>query len=280
MQYQGMAEPARQTEPAARAIMRAVMGACNTAVRPGLFVVSTFAGTALLPPRDELLPMDGQCVSIHLPPLTVTTMSHVLQAYFTAFPAGLPGKQKYSKAIPVAVRQAPWFADLLRALGGLPRGLQYLCLLPSQGLLLSEHEEPMHTLRVVGDLLAKRYKFPPEALLMPYLALSGVPLLSLDEVVSPPSAASTTARSLQEKGFVSVVESPVCHPWVQRWQAANHVLVDTPPALVLVNLAAQPDVTQSTWHLPVGISWACRVQLAPSCGRQHSCWLTRWPSSR
>ena len=36
VRYQGGAVPAQQTEPPARAIMRSVMGACNTAVRPGL----------------------------------------------------------------------------------------------------------------------------------------------------------------------------------------------------------------------------------------------------
>jgi len=99
----------------------------------------------------------------------------------------------------------------------------------------------MHTLRALGDALAARYSARPEAVLMPYLALSGVPLSSLDEVVSPPSAAATTARTLQEKGFVSIVEAPPsATPWVQRWQAAQYVLVDMPLALVLVNLAAKP----------------------------------------
>ena len=160
-------------------------------------------------------------------------MQQVLEDYFATPPAD-------AIIIPSAVRKAPWFVSILRALGGLPRGLECLCRLPAAGLLMSECEEPMHTLRALGDELAARYSPRPEAVLMPYLALSGVPLSSMDEVVSPPSAAATTARTLQEKGFVSIVERLHLRRRGCTLAAAQYVLVDMPLALVLVNLAAKP----------------------------------------
>lgn len=238
----------RPRESGIRAVLQAVMGACNASVQqPGLFVVGTFAATALPPPPADWVPMeDGRCLPMPLPPLSVTSMQQVLDDHFSA---ALPTGQhlRYAIAIPLTVRQAPWFAKVLRGLGGLPRALEHLCCLPQQGQLVSEHEKPLQALRAVSDLLAEHYKFPPQARLLPYLALSGVPLPSLDEVVSPPSAVPTTARTLQRNGYVSIVESPPpATPWVQHWRAAGHVLVDMPLALMLAGLAAQPDPAQST----------------------------------
>lgn len=111
----------RPTEPAARAIMRAVMGVCNTAVRPGLFVVGTFAGTALLPPARALFPTDERCLPLRLGGLAVPDMQRIVDKHMSAL-------------IPAAVRSSGWFANsVLSSLGGLPRALEELHRLPQDG---------------------------------------------------------------------------------------------------------------------------------------------------
>jgi hypothetical protein len=92
---------------------------------------------------------------------------------------------------------------------------------------------------MIGSLLAKRYVLPPQAALAPYLALGGVPVMESD-IVSPADTDPTSARVLQERGYVSLVEAPSSIvPWVDRWSAANNVVLNMPLALVIAAIAAR-----------------------------------------
>jgi hypothetical protein len=220
LRYEGRSINPPSTEPLARAVMRVAMRAADTAVRPGLFVVSTFAGTVLLPPSKALLPTEERCLSIGLPPLALQDMRHIVDKHM-------------AQDVPADVRQAPWFDLLLRSLGGLPRCLEHVRELPKHGYLCLVSEEPLRAIKKIGSLLAKRYLLPPEAALAPYLALGGVPVKGRD-TVSPAGTDPTSVRVLQERGFVSLVEAPSDDvPWVDRWGAAGDAVLNMPLALVI-----------------------------------------------
>jgi hypothetical protein len=218
--YEGQSVNPPTSEPLARAVMRAAMGAANTGARPSLFVVATFAGTVLLPLSKALLPTDERCLSIGLPPLALQDMRRIVDKHL-------------AQDLPAAVRQAPWFDLLLRSLGGLPRCLEHVRELPKRGLLCSPNEEPLLAIIEIGSLLAKRYLLPSEAALAPYLALGGVPVMESD-TVSPADTDPTSVRVLQERGFVSLVEAPSPSlPWVRRWSVADDVVLNMPLALAI-----------------------------------------------
>jgi hypothetical protein len=210
----------RATEPLARALMRAAVGAANTGARRSLFVVATFAGTVLLPISKALLPTEERCLSIGLPPLAMQDMRRIVDKHL-------------AEVVPVEVRQAPLFELLLRSLGGLPCCLEHVRELPKHGLLCSPNEEPLRAIIEIGSLLAKRYLLRPEAALAPYLALGGVPV-KVNDTVSPADTVSTSVRGLQERGFVSLVEVPTFNfPWIYRWRAGGDVVLNMPLALAI-----------------------------------------------
>ena len=160
-----------------------------------------------------------------------------------------------------AVRKSDWFVNIVLPSLGLPRALEELRRLPAEGLLKLSTEDPVPSVRRVGDLLAERYKLKAlgkssrasAAALLPYLVLSGVPLSSLDDCVSPPGEKATTARQLHTEGVMSIISAPQL-PWVDRWDAGSCTLVNMPPALLYAVLM-QDRHESSTWQFLVLFSF-------------------------